>query len=280
MRKCNYIFLAFYFTVFCPILSFSNEKLTVSSPELNVRNGPGHKFNIIDKIIQGTSVIELEYEEIEPGVTWVRINYGNGVGWVNKKYLTITTAPQNYDSIRSNEASKINNNLADERIKIERNNESLDDKLSSGILYFLIFFILVGTILILIMFFKKRSREILVDIRSTVIQVSGSLYSVDKISAIKSVTIKPNFFELISGRRRYALLMKANEDYFLLVGSWSSKKIDEIFYKIRDAIDAKAKGNFTYVSEVKLNGDIINQKGNFAVGFSSGQVNMSDVINK
>ncbi len=75
---------------------------------------------------------------------------------------------------------------------------------------------------------------------------------------------------------RHAILMKTvGDSYFVLVGSMDEAKIEELFYRIRDAIAAQTSGNYTYVSEVKLNGDIVNQSGNFAVGFNKGEIDLS-----
>ena len=118
---------------------------------------------------------------------------------------------------------------------------------------------------------------IVVDVRSSVIQVSGSLYPVNQIAGVKSITVRPaEWWKRIFVKKRHAIMMKTvGEGYFVLVGSIDEAKIKELFYKIRDAIDAQTRGNFTYVSEVKMTGDIVNQSGNFAVGFNKGDIDLS-----
>ncbi|CAM4249961.1 hypothetical protein BOTU111921_19120 [Bordetella tumbae] len=56
---------------------------TVDTEQLNVRNGPGTKFDVIGKLAQGVPVV------IRGNVqgSWVAILYGEGTGYVNKKLL-------------------------------------------------------------------------------------------------------------------------------------------------------------------------------------------------
>lgn len=118
---------------------------------------------------------------------------------------------------------------------------------------------------------------ILVDVRASVIQVAGSLYPVNQIAGIKNVMVKPSqWWKRLFVKTRHAILMKtAGDGYFVLVGSIDEAKIEELFYRIRDAIDAQSRGNFTYVSEVKITDDIVNQSGNFGVGFNKGEIDLS-----
>lgn len=247
MYKNKLILLYFLFIYLWPIPSLSDEQFVVSPKELNVRVGPGTKFGKTDKISQGDSVVQLEQKEIEPGVIWVKIGYDNKIGWVNKKFLV---------------------NPQSEPQSEPQNNEN----------YLKLFLILIFFILATIFFHKKKKKAVLIEIRASVIQVEGSLYPVNKISGVKYVSIKQTFFESIFVReKKHAILIRTDNDYFLLVGGNESEKINELFYMIRDAIDANSRG-ITYLSEVKINGDIINQKGNFGVGYNSGEVSMSDVI--
>ncbi|ASF48278.1 hypothetical protein [Methylovulum psychrotolerans] len=123
-----------------------------------------------------------------------------------------------------------------------------------------------------------KQKSIVVDVRSAVIQVSGSLYPVNQIAGIKSITVRPSsWWKRLFVKTRYAILMKTVGDgYFVLVVTLEEAKIEELFFKIRDAIDAQTSGNFTYVSEVRMTGDIVNQSGNFAVGFNKGEIDLSN----
>ena len=76
--------------------SISNFGLTatVSSEQLNVRNGPGTNFDVIGKLSQGVPVVIRGDEQ----GSWIAIVYGAETGYVNKKLLdfkrsTVTAAP-------------------------------------------------------------------------------------------------------------------------------------------------------------------------------------------
>lgn len=53
---------------------------------LNVRSGPGTGFKVIQKLLPGEGCI---IKTGERSGNWVRIQTGNGYGWVNRKYLAI-----------------------------------------------------------------------------------------------------------------------------------------------------------------------------------------------
>ena len=57
----------------------------VDSPEgLNMRFGPGEKYNIIDVVPDKTELTELGWEE-----GWVYVKYKDNYGWINAHYFTL-----------------------------------------------------------------------------------------------------------------------------------------------------------------------------------------------
>lgn len=57
---------------------------------LNVRSGAGTNYRVINKIPANTSGIKITSEkEGVNGQNWVKIKWGNQIGWVNMHYLTI-----------------------------------------------------------------------------------------------------------------------------------------------------------------------------------------------
>ena len=117
-------------------------------------------------------------------------------------------------------------------------------------------------------------KSILVDISSSVIQVGGSAHRTDKIDAIKVVKVQASALELMTRGRRLAILIRFAGEYIVLVVSRDEEKTNEAFYEIKKAITEHGKGNRQFVSHVNLNGDLVNQSGNFGSGFNKGVVNL------
>jgi hypothetical protein len=116
--------------------------------------------------------------------------------------------------------------------------------------------------------------NVLVNISSAVVEVGSSAYRTDKIDAVKSVGIKASALELMTRGRSYAVLIRFAGDYIVLVQSRDKDTIIEVANKITRAMSEHAKGNPTYFSSVNLNGDIVNQSGNFGAGFNKGEISL------
>lgn len=117
------------------------------------------------------------------------------------------------------------------------------------------------------------------------IQITQSLFSIvfwnsqfDQIAGVKIVEVRASsMVKRMFVSSRYAILTKMiGEGYFVLVASTDEASIKMIFNKIRDAIEARSSGNTTFVSSVNIKGDVVNQTGNFEVGYNEGVVDLSN----
>lgn len=126
-----------------------------------------------------------------------------------------------------------------------------------------------------------EGNSVLVDITSSTIEVSSTVrveklvYALNRIDLIKIVEVKESYLSLaVNGRRKYAIMIRFDRSYIALLVSRDIDKMDEVLYRIRQAISARERGNSNYVTSVTLNGNVINQSGNFEVGYNSGVVDL------
>ena len=124
----------------------------------------------------------------------------------------------------------------------------------------------------------KRTTHI--EIQSAVIQVNTSLYPVDKISDVKIVKQKWSFWgwlgNLIFSRDWvHAILMRnSNGSFVVLAASRDTSAIFDIFGKMKNAMSARASGNFTYVASAQLATNLVNQTGDYSSAFNSGHIEL------
>ncbi len=69
--------------------AISSGKVTVTSPLLNVRSGPGMNFGVVSQVRQGTA---LEVHGNAPGWLYVRLPSGN-FGWVSRQFTSTVETP-------------------------------------------------------------------------------------------------------------------------------------------------------------------------------------------
>jgi len=65
------------------------KKVTVTSPLLNVRSGPGMKFETISQVRQGTA---LEVHGNAPGWLYIKLPSGK-FGWVSQQFTSAVETP-------------------------------------------------------------------------------------------------------------------------------------------------------------------------------------------
>ncbi|MDQ2809770.1 MAG: SH3 domain-containing protein [Chloroflexota bacterium] len=59
----------------------------VDAEALNMREGPGTDYPIVEKLFQDYEVTLLNEEQVVDGSLWVKVSINEEVGWVNKKFL-------------------------------------------------------------------------------------------------------------------------------------------------------------------------------------------------
>ena len=118
------------------------------------------------------------------------------------------------------------------------------------------------------------NQTVVVAIESSVIQVGGEVYRTKNISQMKVVSVEASALELLTMGRRYAILARISGEDKVLVASRDQEKIYEVFTEIKKAMSEQERGNKAYVSNVVLNGDVVNQSGNFGTGFNNGSIKL------
>jgi hypothetical protein len=117
------------------------------------------------------------------------------------------------------------------------------------------------------------SGSISIDISSSTIRVGNSYYKTDKIDSFFFIEEKDSLLSLAVMGRKYSIIIIFERYQIKLISSRDEEKMHEICYKIDKAIAESRKGDKNSISSVTLNGDIVNQSGDFGVGFNSGVIN-------
>ena len=116
--------------------------------------------------------------------------------------------------------------------------------------------------------------NVVVEISSGVVAVGSVSYRTDKIDSVKAVKIKASALELMTKGRSYAIVVRFDKEDIVLLRTRDQDTVLEIAKKITKAMSEHARGNNNYFSSVNLNGDLVNQSGNFGAGFAKGEISL------
>jgi hypothetical protein len=119
-----------------------------------------------------------------------------------------------------------------------------------------------------------HQKTFLINIQSSILQIGDSVYrikNIDSVEVFKSQTSAIKSIKPIKPNEPYAILIRFSGGYTVLCESRDMEKIHEVFHEIHTAMAEQVRGNQAYNHSVTVNGNVINQQENNALGLSKGK---------